>query len=434
MSSPAPAYRISLGGVDISPKISPLLISLTLTDCKGLEADQLDIELDDIGNTLALPTSGATLDVAIGWAGQALVDKGSFKVDEVSHSGPPDRITLRARSADLGLNFRCKVEQSWHATTLGAILTAVALRNNLQPRIDSRMAAVPVAHWDQTESDAEFLAKLAARFDAIGVVKRAKLIFVPVNFAQAATKKRSSGKPYTGVRAYWVKPGRKTLKRVLAGATGHVYRLELPRHSTEAAAQKAAAAQWQQMQAEQAQAAGTRASAAASVPEQDETDLPTLSITRSDADTHHYNNSDRNAYSGVRAYYHDPASAKRRSVLVGLSGNAKHLRETFANEADALQAAQAEWQRIERGVATFELTLARGNALAAAACPVALDGWRPEIVAIEWQANKVTHRIGGSGFTTSIECEVLGARQDADGDAKAPEDAQDVEPELPPTP
>ncbi len=38
-----------------------------------------------------------------------------------------------------------------------------------------------------------------------------------------------------------------------------------------------------------------------------------------------------------------------RSMLVGQSGSAERLREGHATEADARAAAEAEWQRIQRG-------------------------------------------------------------------------------------
>ena len=42
-----PAFKIILNGKDITTRLESRLISLTLTDNRGFEADQLDIELDD---------------------------------------------------------------------------------------------------------------------------------------------------------------------------------------------------------------------------------------------------------------------------------------------------------------------------------------------------------------------------------------------------
>ena len=51
-----------------------------------------------------------------------------------------------------------------------------------------------------------------------------------------------------------------------------------------------------------------------------------------------------------------------KPYLAGTQENAKQLRPTYATEDGALAAARAEWQRIQRGLAEFELTLALGRA------------------------------------------------------------------------
>ena len=138
--------------------------------------------------------------------------------------------------------------------------------------------------------------------------------------------------------------------------------------------------------------------------------MPVIELTRGDGDSHRYHTSDRDAYSGVRAYWHDPKRAKRRGVLIGKSGNAKRLKERFANEADARAAAQAEWRRIQRGAATFELTLALGQPMLTPQTPVRVSGRKPQIDDADWLAIKVAHSMtGDGGFTTRVELETAGA-------------------------
>lgn len=72
---------------DITQVISSRLISLSLTDNRGLEADTLDLELSDHDGKLALPPRNATIQVALGWKGKLLIDKGQYSVDEVQFSG-----------------------------------------------------------------------------------------------------------------------------------------------------------------------------------------------------------------------------------------------------------------------------------------------------------------------------------------------------------
>lgn len=98
---PQPLWRITLAGEDITQRIQPRLMQLTLTDNRGMEADQLDLTLDDSDGRLDIPTRGASIHLSLGWSDTGLIDKGSYTVDEVEHSGTPDQLTIRARSADL---------------------------------------------------------------------------------------------------------------------------------------------------------------------------------------------------------------------------------------------------------------------------------------------------------------------------------------------
>ena len=134
----APTYRLRLDGQDITPQINARLISLSLEEARGDTADQLDLVLSDHDGALALPRKGVKIDLAIGF-GQELVDKGRFVVDEVEHSGAPDTITIRARSADLRDSLRVRRDQSWHATTLGDIVKTIAgQRGRVPHRPDQR--------------------------------------------------------------------------------------------------------------------------------------------------------------------------------------------------------------------------------------------------------------------------------------------------------
>lgn len=329
-----PAYSLVVDGRNITPRIEARLMSLTLTEERGGSADQLDLELDDSDGALQLPAKGAVIALQLGWAGQ-LVDKGTFTVDEVEHSGAPDRITVRARSADMRKPMRTRAEHSYHATTLGEIVTAIAQRNKLTPRIDPRLATVKVEHVDQThESDLHFCTRLASQHDAVCTVKKGHLLFLPVQDTRT-----SSGQP-----------------------------------------------------------------------------LRAVTITRGQGDQHRYHTADRAAYSGVRAYWQDPDTAQRRSALVGTEENEKRLKDTYGSEADALAAARAERQRVERGTATFEITLALGRAELAAQTPVAVRGFKGEIDSTPWRIKKLTHTLGYSGLTTHLELEMQGSTAEGPDD------------------
>src|SRR3546814_4407383 len=96
------AVRLTLDdGTDLSDKVNPRLISLSLTEKRGEEADSLEITLHNHHGQIAPPRRGAMLQLALGWEKGAdvtvgMVNKGSFKVDEVERSGSPDQEIGRA--------------------------------------------------------------------------------------------------------------------------------------------------------------------------------------------------------------------------------------------------------------------------------------------------------------------------------------------------
>ncbi len=333
----APAYVLTIAGRDITPRMEGLLLRLTLTESRGDEADQLDIELDDSAGRLNVPPTGEKLALRLGWEGEQLVDKGEFVVDEVEHRGAPDVMCIRARSADMKSDLRKRREASHHGQTLGDIVTTVAKRQGLTPRVAGSLASIQIAHIDQThESDMHFLTRLARRYDAVATVKKEHLIFAPINSTTTATGKQ----------------------------------------------------------------------------------LTHVTITRKDGDQHRWHRAERDSYTGVQAEWQDSKGAKKRSARTGTEEREKKLRDIYASEADAMAAAKAEMQRIERGAATLELALAYARPDIAPQSPATASGWgKPEIDGTTWLVKTCTHTLDpSSGFTTRLELETKGSDKEAKGD------------------
>lgn len=324
---PIPAWRVVLDGNDLTDRIAPRLIDLTLTECRGGEADQLHLRIHDHDGRMALPRRGVTLTVAIGWRDTGLIDKGSFRVDEVEHSGAPDIITIRARSADLTQKIRTRRERSWHEVTLGKVLRGLAGEHGLKAQIDAALADIAIPHLDQTgESDVHLLQRLGKQYDAVATVKNGTLLFAPIGSGATA-----SGAP-----------------------------------------------------------------------------LPQPRITRQSGDGHRWHVADRESYSGVSASWGDKAAAQKKTVTVGNAQNAKRLQHSYSSAAAARQAAQSEWQRIQRGTANFSLRLALGRADLYPEQRVTVEGFKPEIDGTKWLIEKTTHTLTGiGGFTTQVEMETV---------------------------
>ncbi|QMM53891.1 phage late control D family protein [Enterobacter sp. RHB15-C17] len=362
----APAYMLTVDGTDITQNFSDRLIGLTMTDNRGFEADQLDIELDDADGLVELPPRGASLTLWLGWQGSALLNKGSFTVDEIEHRGAPDTLTIRGRSADFRGTLNSRREQSWHDTTLGVILETIAQRNKLTASVADTLKAVPVPHIDQSqESDAAFLARLADRNGASVSVKYGKLLLLKAGSAVTASGKpipqmtveRGDGdrhqfaiadrEAYTGVTAKWLhtkdpKPQKQKVKLKRKPKEQHLRALQHPK------AVKAPA----KSQAKKEQ------------------------------------------------------EAREGEYMAGESDNVLELTTIFATKAQAMRAAQAKWDKIQRGVAEFSITLATGRADLFPETPVAVKGFKRVIDEQAWIISRVVHSLNGNGYTTGLELEV----------------------------
>lgn len=176
-------WRVTMDGKDLSDRMRPRLVSLSISEKRGDEADQLDIVLNDTDGQLGIPKEGAVLHVQLGWkqgrdVTVGLIDKGSYKVDDVSHSGPPDQITIKARATDFTSQIRNRHQQSWKSTTLGAVLKDVAGRNGLTLRVAADLASIALPSISQSrESDIAFLRRLGRENDAVATIKDKRLIF-----------------------------------------------------------------------------------------------------------------------------------------------------------------------------------------------------------------------------------------------------------------
>lgn len=258
---PIPAWRVTLDGADLTERMRPRLLELTLTEQRGEDADELGLQIHDHDGRMAIPKRGALLHVAIGWENEGLVDKGSFIVDDVEHSGAPDIISIRARSANLIRPMRTRVEKSWHDTTLGAVLNDIAGKHGLKTKIDPALASREVKHLDQTgESDVHLITRLGQRHDAVCTVKAGTLLFVPIGSGMTSSGKRLpeariarrdgdqhrynvvGRDSYTGVRAYWSDKKGAAQKEVLVGSAENARRLAGTYHSEQEAKEQAEAA------------------------------------------------------------------------------------------------------------------------------------------------------------------------------------------------
>jgi phage protein D len=173
-------------GTDLSDRVNPRFISLTLTEKRGEESDALDLTLHNHDGLLIPPKKGIYLTLALGWISGndvplGLVNKGRFKVDEVEREGPPDIITIRARAADVNGPHRKRRDRAWKDTTLGAIIRAIAGEDGGMAAVHPDLDNTAIAIIEQgTKSNKAFVRDLGRRYDAVATWKNRTLIFMPI--------------------------------------------------------------------------------------------------------------------------------------------------------------------------------------------------------------------------------------------------------------
>lgn len=185
-----PSFRLEFNGADITAQVRDRLIAIRLSDEAGITSDSLDLTLDDRDGALEIPPQGGEMRLWLGYASgtEAPLYMGAFRIDDVELSGPDRRMSVSGAAADMRSEFRSPKTRSWHRTTIGGIVEAIAAEHGLAPTVTPDLAALPVAHLDQTEeSDAALLTRLAEKTGAVSKPADRRLLFVRESSGQLAS-------------------------------------------------------------------------------------------------------------------------------------------------------------------------------------------------------------------------------------------------------
>ncbi|OTH00813.1 contractile injection system protein, VgrG/Pvc8 family [Acinetobacter sp. ANC 4973] len=186
-SYPQAIFKLKTSGNDLRKEAVERLMSLVITDNRGLESDSLELQFSDHDGILNIPAKGVVIEAWIGWSNEGLVYKGQYTVKEVEHSGAPDVLTIRATSVDLKAGLKQKKDRSFNNVTLSEIMYAIAFEHELDVMIHESLAQHKVIHLVQNESNANLLTRLADEHDAIASIKNGTLLFMPKGAAQTVS-------------------------------------------------------------------------------------------------------------------------------------------------------------------------------------------------------------------------------------------------------
>ncbi|PQL06864.1 contractile injection system protein, VgrG/Pvc8 family [Pantoea ananatis] len=358
--APTPDFTIKIETKDKTEDIRPRLISLKLTDNRGLEVDQLDLVLDDSDGQLVMPPFGAKVVLEIGWKGQPLADKGSYIIDQVTYQGAPDTITVVARSADFSGSLDVKITDSYPDMTVGEVVDKIAKRNGLTSDVRPEIARKKIKHIDQTqETDGTFITRLAMLVGAVAAIKDKTLLFFPPG--QGVTV---SGKPIPLLN--------------LNRQDGDKYEYKLFKRDDYSGVE----AKWYDQK--KAQQKGITVN---TIPPA----TPTLNPVHPAA---------KNI---PTIGQQDPG----KTYVFGSNKKLFVLNTHFSSQEEAEEAAKAKWQELQRNRATLKILLALGAAKLIPETPVKAQGFKSVIDNQKWLITNIVHTLDKSGFTTLLNLELM---------------------------
>ena len=173
-------------GVNISKDIAPFLLSFTYTDNASDKADEISFSLEDrerLWVTDWFPSKGDTITASIivhDWEAVNQTQSlpcGTFEIDKIDCSGPPNQITIKAVSTLVSKPMRQeKHTKAWENVKLSTIAGDMAAKNGLALFWDSPQDPA-FERRDQVEtSDLEFFSELAKDYGVAVKVTDTQLV------------------------------------------------------------------------------------------------------------------------------------------------------------------------------------------------------------------------------------------------------------------
>ena len=165
------SLRVSINGHDATSAIDPALLDFKFTDNASGKADEIRLSLHDRDGKWhgdwrpALGMNVTATLVARDWEQEGAdlsLPCGTFRIDELEFSGPPDKVDIKAVSSALTTGLRDeKKTQAWENFSLRRLAGDVAGRNGLELMYDG--PDHEFARQDQREeSDLAFLQRLSS--------------------------------------------------------------------------------------------------------------------------------------------------------------------------------------------------------------------------------------------------------------------------------
>jgi uncharacterized protein len=172
-----PTYRVTYEGKDVTADLVGLLNIVYIDKVEG-ESDEIALTFEDVDALWRgpwYPRKGDKVKVEIGYDAD-LVDCGTFDVDQLEYTGPPDVFEVRGIAAGVTAALRTKNSKAYEKQTLEQIARAIAGKYGMS--IVGTIEPVRFERVTQNrETDLFFLKRISIEYGYVFSVRDKKLIF-----------------------------------------------------------------------------------------------------------------------------------------------------------------------------------------------------------------------------------------------------------------
>lgn len=185
---PQPQLSVIYEGKDITEDLTPTLLDISYTDKAEDESDEVTIRVEDVARlwqTSWKPAKGDKIEISFGYADK-LIGSGTFEVDELDLTGPPDIVVIKAIASGVSSDLRTRKSRSFESTTLTAIVQEIADAHGLE--ILGTIPAVSINRATQNrETDLGFLHRIGKKYGVLFSPRGSTLVFTTRKGIDGAT-------------------------------------------------------------------------------------------------------------------------------------------------------------------------------------------------------------------------------------------------------
>lgn len=173
-----PKFKVTYEGKDVTKDVSSGLLSITYTDKVEGESDDIALAFEDVDALWRgswYPRKGDKVKVEIGYDND-LIDCGTFDVDQLDYSGPPDIFEVKGIAAGITAALRTKNSKAYEKQTLRQVAQTIAGKHGM-----SVVGTIDPVRFERVsqnrETDLGFLLRLSISFGHTFSVRDKKLVF-----------------------------------------------------------------------------------------------------------------------------------------------------------------------------------------------------------------------------------------------------------------